>query len=333
LIVMNVLITGGAGFIGYHLARFHAERGDSVLIFDNFFKKDGRPGDREFSDLEKRANVRVVELDLTKPVHGVDAPKEIGIVYHLAAVNGTRLFYEIPYTVARTNLLATLNLLDWLEGKTLQGLLYTSSSETYADGEKLGLVKIPTDETVPVAFSQPTPVRFSYGTSKFMGEFLCFQFGRTFGVPASVVRYHNIYGPRMGYKHVIPEFTERLRRQERPFRIYGADQTRAFCYVDDAVEATHAVAADPRCDGEIVHIGNSTEEVSMRDLARTMMRLFDAKWDIEEHPCPDASVKRRCPDTTKLRELTGFVAKHNLEDGLRKTMDWYLSQQPPEAAE
>lgn len=320
----QILITGGAGFIGYHLTRYHIGLGDKVIILDNFFKT-GSTQDEEFSSLLKHKDVCLYQVDLKKPVTDLDISGPVDIVYHLAAINGTRLFYEIPYQVSRDNLLMTLNLLNWMEGREIGSLLYSSSSEVYAGADKFGLLKIPTDEHAPVIFPQPTDVRFSYGTSKFMGEFLCLSFGGTFGLPVSVIRYHNIYGPRMGYKHVIPEFSLRLKRRESPFCIYGGDETRAFCYVDDAVEATYRVATTPACNGEVIHVGNSKEEITINELALVMMELFGIKSDLKECGGRSSSVSRRCPDTSKLRKLTGFEAGVELKQGLAKTLDWYLN--------
>jgi len=319
---LKLLITGGAGFIGIHLARFHATRGDDVVLFDNLFKSAGER-DRELEELTQLSNVELVEVDLTRPIQA-DVTGSFDLVYHLAAINGTRLFYEIPYTVARTNLLCTLHLLDWLEGQTVEKLVYASTSETYAEAGKVGLLRIPSDEDTPVVFTQPTPVRYSYGTSKFMGENLCVWFGSTRGVPVSVVRYHNIYGPRMGDKHVMPEFITRLQQGEDPFSVYGGDETRAFCYVDDAVEATAAVGESEACEGETIHIGDSSREIRIDELARIMMELMGVQGVIEERGGRSGSVSRRCPDTSKLKRLTGYVARTDLEEGLKQTISWYL---------
>lgn len=318
----KIVITGGAGFIGYHLAKYHLGQGDDVVIIDNFFKTDGKR-DAEFEELLKNKKVGVIEVDLTNPLKKFDISPHIDILYHFAAINGTRLFYEIPYQVARDNLLMTLNLLKWLEGKAVNKIVYSSSSEVYAGAEQFNLLKIPTDEFAPVVFSQPTNVRFSYGTSKFMGEFLCQNFGRTFGVPVSVIRYHNIYGPRMGTKHVIPEFIIRLKNRENPFRIYGGNETRAFCYVDDAVTATYLVAITEECNNEILHIGNSKEEITIENLAKLMMETVGERFEIYECGRRNNSVTRRCPDTSKLKKITDFEVKVSLREGLMKTFNWY----------
>lgn len=324
---MNVLITGGAGFVGYHLARYHVERGDTVAIVDNLFKTGGKE-DEAFRVLVETPGVEHVRADLTCPVTTLTSFPHLDVVYHLAAINGTQLFYEMPYQVARANLLMTLNLLNGIEGKAVGKLVYASSSEVYAGCEGVGLLDIPTDEQVPVVFSQPTNARFSYGTSKFMGEFLCLYFGRQFGVPCSIVRYHNVYGPRMGTRHVVPEFIVRIRARENPFRIFGGDETRAFCYVDDAVRATHLVAGSAVCSNEIIHIGNPNEEINIAELARLMMRQFGVELELKECGRRPGSVSRRCPDISKLKKLTGFEPEVDLNRGLSRTMEWYLENSP-----
>jgi UDP-glucose 4-epimerase/UDP-glucuronate decarboxylase len=320
---MKILITGGTGFVGFHLASLHREHGDEVWLLDNLAKTGGQ-SDPDLDSLLADRAVHLLRHDLTLPIRGLDCPAGFDVVYHLAAINGTRLFYEMPYELARANLLITINLLDWLADRQVGRLLYSSTSEVYADCEPLGLLAIPTDEAVPVAFVQPTASRFSYGVTKFAGELLCTQFGRTRRVPTTVVRYHNVYGPRMGDKHVIPEFIARMAARETPFGIFGGDETRAFCHVRDSVEATRLCAISPACVGQIVHIGNAMEEIRIRDLAELLMDdHFGGRWEIIERGRREASVSRRCPATQKLERLTGFKARVMLAEGLADTVRWY----------
>ena len=295
-----------------------------MVLVDNLFKASGTL-DHAFETLIKMPGVSYINTDLSKPLTIETSPKAFDIIYHLAAINGTQLFYDIPYQVARTNLLTTLHLLDWLERQAFGKLVYASTSEVYAGCEQVGLLVIPTGEDTPVVFPQPTHIRFSYGTSKFMGEFLCARFGEKMKIPVSIVRYHNVYGPRMGHRHVIPEFLERIKRRENPFRIYGGTHTRAFCYIDDAVTATFLVATTPRCDGEILHVGNSQEEISIEALARLLLEQYGETVNVQECGGPGGSVSRRCPNTKKLKQLTGFEAQISLRQGLSRTCEWYLS--------
>lgn len=318
---MKVLITGGAGFIGFKLAKFHASIGDRVIIFDSLFKSNQQK-DRELEELLHLPNVVFYQLDLTKPI-SLELKEEIDIIYHLAAINGTKLFYEMPYELCLSNLLITINFLKFLETIKFSKIVFSSTSEVYAGAFENGLMTIPTAEDVPIIFSQPTHTRFSYASSKFVSEYLCLQFGKKFEKDISVIRYHNIYGPRMGFKHVVPEIIMRMLNNESPFNVYGATETRAFCYVDDAVNATFKVASSSQTNQEIIHIGDQNGEVNILELAKRIKGIL--KKDVNLIPLEGlpGSVQRRCPDTSKLRALTDFKISTNLDEGLKKSVDWY----------
>jgi len=159
-----------------------------------------------------------------------------------------------------------------------------------------------------------------------MGEFLTFQFGKKFKIPTAVIRYHNIYGPRMEDKHVIPEFIMRMNDDVSPFPIYGGNETHAFCYLDDAFKATCAVAESDKTDQEIVHFGNSQEEIKIADLTKTLMKLMQKKFGLKENDGRSSSLSRRCQYTTKPKDLTGFESEIQLEDGLKKNGGLVLGQ-------
>lgn len=323
---MAALVTGGAGFIGFALSKALAEKGYSVTIADNLFR--GRK-DAEFEELCSRPNVSFINSDLTKPESfpRLGKPDGYDYVYHLAAINGTRLFYEMPEEVLRVNILACINLLDWFKGAKKSKVLFSSSSETYAGTVAMGKAKIPTPETVPLSVQDVKNPRWSYAGSKILGELLFINYARKHGFPFSIVRYHNIYGPRMGTEHVIPEFILRAGRREDPFTIKGGSQTRAFCFVDDAVRATIAVMESPRASGEIIHIGNDREEIKISNLAKKVFSACGYRPKLKMLPPPKGSVARRCPSTSKLLSLTGFRARVPLGEGLKKTAGWYLEMQ------
>ena len=128
----------------------------------------------------------------------------------------------------------------------------------------------------------------------------------------------------MGLEHVIPQFLLRIIKKEEPFKIFGAKETRSFCYMTDTIRATQQVMESEKTNGQIIHIGNDQEEISMLDLAQKMFKLFNYQpknLAIEE--APKGSVKRRCPDLTKIRELVGYQPSVGLDEGLKKTYDWY----------
>jgi len=320
---MKILITGGIGFIGYHLAKFHVERGDRIFIIDNLTKPTNED-DAGYNELKNNSSVELFQIDLTHKIDKINISGPIDYVYHLAAINGTELFYKIPYEVARTNMLVTINLLDWLEKIYVDRIIYTSTSEVYAGSEKYNLVQYPTKENVPVVFAQPTSSRFSYGASKFMGEFLFLHFGAKFDKKVTVLRYHNIYGPRMGNRHVIPELIMRLNMKENPLNLYGGQETRSFCYISDAISATYKIASEFNCSNEIIHVGNPMEEIQIIDLADKMINLMGLDIKVQSSSGLEGSVSRRCPDISKLQQLTNFEPLVDLYSGLQKTINWYL---------
>ena len=321
----KILITGGFGFIGYFLVKKHLNLGHKVIILDSYFKNKGLIDD-EFKLILKDKNLKFFKTDLTKEIKKRALFSKINIVYHLAAINGTELFYEIPYKVAIDNLLITINLLKLFEKIKIDKLIFSSTSEVYSDGYKLNLIKIPTDEKTPIVFTQPTDTRYSYGTSKFISEFLVREFGKKYKTKTVILRYHNIYGPRMGNKHAIPQIIQRILSGENPLKVYGFNETRAFCYIDDAVEATYKIGIKNIKNGEIIHIGNSKEEIEIKELVDKILGIMNKRLKLNYLKGKSSSVKRRCPDISKLIKITGFNPKTNLDKGLKRTIDWYLNQ-------
>jgi UDP-glucose 4-epimerase/UDP-glucuronate decarboxylase len=153
-----------------------------------------------------------------------------------------------------------------------------------------------------------------------LGEEAVVHMARAKDVPFVIGRFHNVYGPRMGADHVIPELSLRAARREDPFKVYGTDQYRAFCYVDDAIEAMLLLM--DKSTGEIVHIGND-EETNIGDLAKLVLRVAEHHPALDVEPAPPGSVARRCPDLTKLRALTAFEPAVSLDEGVRRTFEWY----------
>ncbi|MBI4329585.1 MAG: SDR family NAD(P)-dependent oxidoreductase [Chloroflexi bacterium] len=319
----KVLITGGAGFIGLHLARSLVEQGQTVTLWDNLSRGDR---DSELKTLLARPNTSLVVLDMADAAQVRAQSGTYDVVYHLAAVNGTRFFYDVPDRVMRVNLLAQIHLLDWLVERGCGRLLFSSSSEGYAGTTRAYGVPIPTPEDVPLVIEDPAHPRASYAASKIAGEVLLHSYARVHSLPISIVRYHNVYGPRMGTEHVIPEFCFRLRQREDPFIINGAKNTRAFCYVTDAVRATQLVAETREAAGGTFNVGNSLEEVTIKDLALRLFDIANFHPAIREGKAPAGSVDRRCPDTHRLQQLTGYTPSVSLAIGLRETYKWYATR-------
>ncbi|GCE22072.1 NAD-dependent epimerase/dehydratase family protein [Dictyobacter kobayashii] len=182
---------------------------------------------------------------------------------------------------------------------------------------------MPTPESVPLAITDTGLPRYSYLSSKIVGEQLCLSYGKAHDFPVRIVRYHNVYGPRMGYDHVIPQFIQRVLEGHDPFSIYGAYQTRAFCYVDDAVNATIQVMRVSTMESVTVNIGNDQEELQIIDLAHKLFRVAGVSPELAIYAPPPGSPERRCPDISQLQKLTSYQAQVSLEQGLQRTYAWY----------
>jgi UDP-glucuronate decarboxylase len=327
----RVLITGGAGFVGYHLATRLAAAGHSITIVDNFFR--GKRDD-DFEALLARPNVSLVEVDLSKVENWEHLGSDFEQVYHLAGINGTRLFYEMPHEVLRIGVNSTLNALEWFRthNKAPRAkIVYASSNEAYAGAlDAFGALPIPTPEAVPLVIADTYNPRWSYAGQKLIGELLFINYSRAYDLRMSIVRPHNFYGPRAGYEHVIPEIIGRIRERADPFPLFGAGDMRSFCYIEDAVEALHKVMESNVTDRGTYHIGSS-DELSIKALAGQIFTL--AGWQPRElvrKESPRGSVKRRLADVSKIKQHTGWTATTPLKAGLRKTIDWYLAHPPPQ---
>lgn len=297
----KVLITGAAGAIGYHLAKFCIDRGDRVYLVDNFIRS---ARDERYVELVEKDGVEEYEIDLRDANLVAKLPQDVDYVYHLAALNGTQNFYESPFDVLDHSTVPTINLLrHYAQSKSLKRFVYAGSSEAYASTVTTFGWQVPTDENVPLCISDPLNVRWSYGASKMHGEIACVAAAGQFDTPFTVVRFHNVYGPRMGDKHVIPDFLERARNGV--YELYGYVDTRSFIYVSDAVRASVAVAETEGCNSEIVNVGGP-DEITMLALGEKIMGLMGIDEDIQCHPSPSGSVKRRAPDLGKLYRLTDY---------------------------
>lgn len=321
----NILITGGAGFVGFHLAK-KLSKDNKVTIIDNF-KRPNK--DKDFLDLISSDNVEHINLDLSDVKAFDSLPTNVfDIVYHFAALNGTSNFYNYPANVLKIGTFSTINLLDWVAKHTERPeVIYTSSSEAYAGTATLlgETFPIPTPEDVPLAIDDVTNVRWSYGASKLIGEIAFYSYRKSHNIDKfKIIRLHNIYGPRMGNEHVISQFVQRHLDGVRPFEIFGGSNTRSFCYIEDVLDALDAVVYNG-VNGEIYHIGNDDEEVSIEQLAKMIFDINDEEYNFHIHEAPAGSVNRRCPNINKIKKL-GHSKSVPLLEGLKRTYRWYKDE-------
>jgi len=285
---MKIVLTGDKGFIGQCYF-------DLVKTDNEVFTYDLASG----QDLKDKSVV--------------DRMPDCDVVVHMAATNGTRLFYETPTEVTMNNTLPTMHIVDRYKD-TPTKIVFVSSCEIFNGAVDKGLYNVPTDEQVPVMFDDITNPRWSYSIPKALGENLISNLSTHW----LIIRYFNIYGP--GQKdHFISEFVERVKQGE--YYIKGND-TRSFCYVDDAVAMTHDLVMN--VNDRIVNVGKQ-EESSIEDVAKCIMDVMGVDPTLLEiKDGPVGSVKRRCPDTQQLKALTGFEKYTSLQDGIRKTVESLL---------
>ena len=182
-------------------------------------------------------------------------------------------------------------------------------------------VEIPTPENVPLCIEDISNPRWSYACSKILGEIACLNYSRKYNFDVKIVRYHNIYGPRMGNSHVIPEFILRILNKENPFLMYGGNQYRTFCYVNDAGKMTIKIME--RSQDIVYNIGSEEPDTLIKDIAIYLFDIANFYPKIIEKGSPKGSVQRRKPDISKLKKESLFVYETSLKDGLKKTYDWY----------
>lgn len=321
----KVLITGAAGFVGCHLATELSQRpGYELTLVDNLVR--GRR-DADFDALLSRPNVRFITADLSSPAAFEQLGTGYDHVYHLAAIIGVKNVLSRPWDVVRINALTTLHLLEWLAAGGGAKLLFSSTSEAYAWTQKFHELPIPTPETVPLALTEIGNARSSYAGSKIFGELAVTHACATAGKSFVIVRYHNVYGPRMGFEHVIPELYERVLGGEDPLVVYSTHHSRAFCYVSDAVSATIAAMESDAANGATLNIGNDTE-VTIGELAQRILSKVKPGAKIEPREAKHDPILRRCPDISHARRLLGYEPRVPLDEGLDKTFAWYRPHLP-----
>jgi len=322
----HYLVTGGSGFIGAALVRRLVRDGHKVRVLDD--NSRGHPrrlGDVLDSVEFVTGDIRDAEA-VRSAVRGVDG------VLHLAAVNGTKHFYEKPEVVLDVGVRGMLNVLDACRAEGVGDLVVASSSEAYQTPPQ-----VPTPEDIPLVVPDVLNARYSYGGSKLISELLAVNWGRSGFDRVAIFRPHNVYGPDMGWEHVVPEFVRRAvaaidltPRGPVPFPIQGdGGQTRAFVHIDDAIDGIVAVIERGAHLG-IYHVGNP-EEVTIADLARQVVGVLGREADIQAGPAAPGGTQRRCPDIDRLMAL-GYVPRIPLKDGLPGVVDWYAARSRDHAA-
>jgi dTDP-glucose 4,6-dehydratase/UDP-glucose 4-epimerase len=311
------LVTGGTGFIGAALVRRLISDGHTVRVLDNSWRG---PAAR-LADLAGRFDM--VNADIRDAPAVEAAARGVDTVYHLAYVNGTEFFYSQPELVLDVGIRGMLNVIDACRQHGVGELIVASSSEVYQTPSA-----VPTDETSPLVVPDVMNPRYSYGGGKILWELMAVNYGRKGFNRVMIFRPHNVYGPNMGWEHVLPQFVVRMKRLcirhpvgAVPFPIQGTGrETRAFVFIDDFIDGLMTMERRGEHLG-IYHIGNP-EEVAIAEVARQVGAFFGHEITLEPSIAPKGATPRRCPDIAKLAAL-GYSPRVPLAQGLPVLARWY----------
>ena len=321
---MRVLITGGAGFIGSHLADASLQRGDEVFVIDDL-------STGTFENIQHLKGQPRFHYTIDS-VHNVPVAAELvdqcDVIYHLAAAVGVKLIVESPVRTIETNVRGTEVVLE-LANKKKKKVLIASTSEVYGLSSD-----VPFREDGNLVMGATTKGRWSYACSKAIDEFLALAYWREKKLPTIIVRLFNTVGPRQTgrYGMVIPTFVKQA-VAGRPLTVYGdGKQSRCFGYVGDVVEALIKLMEHPEAVGQVFNIGSS-EEVTILEVAQRVKELTHSSSEIVFVPYDEAyeegfeDMPRRVPDISKVSRLVGFRPQMNL-DGILETVVNYQNGRP-----
>ncbi len=321
---MRYLITGGAGFIGSHLADALIAQGHSVLAMDDF--STGRH--ENIAHLEGHPLFNIVCADIADEAIVRDCVAGADRVYHLASAVGVRLVVEQPVRTIETIVHGTSVVLKACS-RYRKPVLVTSTSEVYGKSSK-----VPFSEDDDLVIGPSYRRRWGYACSKALDEFLAMAYWHHSHVPVVITRLFNTVGPRQTgqYGMVLPRFVQQALKDE-PLTVYGdGSQTRCFCHVKDVVDGLMRLMELPAARGQVFNIGNN-EEVSIRDLAERVIRLTGSRSTIKLVPFEDAygsdfeDMQRRLPDLSKIEQAVGYHPRYSLDNIIRDIVEYYGRKQ------
>ena len=310
------LVTGGCGFIGSALVRRLVREGHQVRVLDNQSRGLATRLTEVAEDCELiAADIRDAQA-VQQAAQGVDS------VCHLAFVNGTEFFYTKPDLVLDIGVKGMVNVIEACLQHDIGELVLASSSEVYQTPPA-----VPTDETVPLSIPDPWNPRYSYGAGKIISEIMALNYGKHHFERILIFRPHNVYGPDMGWEHVIPQFILRMKAlcqdatDPVPFPIQGTGkETRAFVFIDDFIDGLLLMLERGEHLG-IYHIG-TMEEVTIAEVAHLIGNYFGKSIEIVPGDLAPGGTPRRCPEIKKLVAL-GYQPKYSLREGIPIIAKWY----------
>lgn len=301
------LITGGAGFIGSHLVKHVLGAGGNVRVVDNLSTGSAK----RLSQI--RESVQLVTGDLADNSVAAEVVKDVDYVLHQAAVPSVQRSVVDPVGTHRSNVTATLNLLENSRKAGVRRFVYAASSSAYGDTEVL-----PKSEAMPANPLSP------YALQKWVGERYCKLYHELYGLETVSLRYFNVFGPGQDpyseYSAVIPKFTTKLLAKE-PITVYGdGEQSRDFTYIDNVIQANLLALSAPNAPGEVCNIGCG-RRVSLNQLIQILEELLKVRAQVTYAPAKPGDVRHSLADITKATRVLGYVPETEIEEGLRRTVE------------
>mgnify|MGYP000861066999 CR=1 FL=1 len=314
---MKYLITGGAGFIGVNLAQKLSEnKKNKIYLMDNLSKDINN---KKFSELIKNKNIIFLKKDLSNKASYPNI-FNFDYIFHFAAILGVKTVIDNPFITLKENIKTSINLIDFSKKqKKLKKLCFTSTSEVYAYTLENKLARYPTPENIDFIISKDFNPRSAYLLSKIVVEYLI-NYSRLNFV---IFRPHNIFGPDMGFSHVIPQLTKKiLNKKRKNILVNNSNHKRTFCYIDFAIDLIVKISHDKKSTKKIYNIGSPDKDISILQLAKKISKILRLKKKLlPSKKLKDNSPKKRRPDMNK--SLNYIKTKHNFEEGLKETVLWY----------
>ncbi len=314
MIFMKVLVTGGAGFLGSYVCERLLAEGNEIYCIDNLSS-----GNYENIKHLQGTGFHFIKDDV---LDMKEFPK-VGFIFHMASLASPDYYQKEPVKTIEINTIGTRMLLEHAR-KNNSGFLFTSTSEVYGDTK---IIPTPEDYWGNV---NPNGIRSCYDEGKRCGEAYCKAYEREYGMDVRIVRIFNTYGPKLraregsSYGRVIPRFINQALTGE-PLTIFGdGSQTRSFTYVSDTTEGIFRITFDKKAKNGFFNIGNENE-TTVKELAEKIIELTRSKSGLVYSPLPEDDPKRRKPDITRARNILDWEPKTGLDEGLKKTIDWYRS--------
>jgi nucleoside-diphosphate-sugar epimerase len=307
----RILITGGAGFIGSYLVE-RLKENNEVIVYDNLWR-DALDG----TGIADHARVQMVRGDVLDADHLGRSMEGVTHVIHLASIAGVDTVRRNPVLTMKVSLLGTIHVLEACAAAGVERVIDFSTSEVF------GRYAYNVSEGDLTTLGAVGEARWTYAVSKLATEHLAMSMQKTDGLPAVSIRPFNIYGPRQVGEGAVHHFIRRA-LDGQPLQIHNdGSQIRSWCYIDDILEAILLCLEKPEAVGHCFNIGNPRSVTTIYNLARDIVRLSSSRSRIEFVPWDHADVELRIPNIDKARELLGFEAKVDLEEGLLRTIYWY----------